>query len=86
MYLAGIAADVTDDEGHPIVGDSLLMLFNSSDEPVQFKLPTPGRGSRWRFVLDTTLPDEAEHGNGGRRGFRIYTVGPRSSAILAHHS
>ncbi len=86
VYLAGIAADVTDDEGHPIVADSLLLLFNSSDETVQFRLPSPGRGRRWRFVADTTLPDEAEHGNGGRRGLRLYSVGPRSAAVLAHHS
>ena len=84
MYLAGVAADVTDDEGHPIAGDSLMVLLNSSDETVQFRLPSAGRGRAWRFVLDTTLPDEPEQPAGARRGPRSYDVGPRSMAILSH--
>ena len=38
--LSGQAADVTDDEGQLIVGDSLLILFNTSDRSVTLTLLT----------------------------------------------
>jgi glycogen operon protein len=84
VYLAGSASDVTDDEGRPILDDSLLLLLSSSDEVVDFRLP-PSGGQRWRLVLDTTRsespePDPAQHSLRGRR----YQLGPRSMAILAH--
>jgi glycogen operon protein len=83
VYLSGQAADITDDEGQVIVGDSLLVLFNTSDRAVLFTLPGVNNGSAWRLALDTTHPDRQE---GRPRGFdgRRYRVGPRSLVVLKH--
>ncbi len=83
MWLAGEAADVVDEQGKHIIGDTLVILLNSSDEVVPFRLPrTPG-GRRWTLALDTYHPHLAE----GRNRFRstgTYQLQPRSIAILKH--
>ncbi len=83
VYLSGQASDVTDDAGLLIVGDSLLLLFNTSDRAVSFTLPQVNDGGPWRLALDSTHPDWPE---GRPRGFdgRRYRVGPRSVAVLKH--
>ncbi|MFN8633432.1 MAG: glycogen debranching protein GlgX [Chloroflexota bacterium] len=83
VYLSGHAADLTDDEGQPLVADSLLILFNSNDRGVQFTLPAVNDGNVWRLALDTSNPALP---NGRPRGFqgRRYRVGPRSVVILRH--
>jgi len=83
VYLSGHAADVTDDEGQSIVGDSLLVLFNTSDRAVTFTFPAVNHGNAWRLALDTANPTRYE---GRPRGFdgRRYRVGPRSMAVLKH--
>jgi glycogen operon protein len=83
VYLSGQAADITDDEGQLIVGDSLLILFNTSDRAVSFTLPDVNDGRSWRLALDTAHPDRPE---GRPRGFdgRRYRVGPRSVVVLKH--
>jgi isoamylase len=81
VYLAGDAADVTDEEGRPIVGDSLMLLLNSSDRSVDFRLPADPRGRPWRLVLDTARPRRSDI---TRRVLSdgTYRVEPRSMAIL----
>jgi glycogen operon protein len=86
VYLSGQAADVTDDQGQPIAGDSLLILFNTSDRAVQFTLPPVDHGRDWRLALDSSHPDWQEGrpcgtGSGAERRYRI---GPRSVAVLKH--
>ena len=83
VYLSGQAADITDDEGQPIVGDSLLILFNTSDRVVSFTLPDVNNGIAWRLALDTTHPDRQE-GRPRRFDGRRYRVGPRSMVVLKH--
>ena len=83
VYLSGHAADITDDEGQSIVGDSLLILFNTSDRAVTFTFPDVNHGNAWRLALDTMHPERAE---GRPRGFdgRRYRVGPRSVVAFKH--
>jgi glycogen operon protein len=83
VYLSGQAADVTDEQGQPIVGDSLLVLFNTSDRAVTFTFPAVNHGNAWRLALDTSNPDRPE---GRPRGFdgRRYRVGPRSVVVFKH--
>jgi glycogen operon protein len=83
VYLSGQAADVTDDEGQPIMGDSLLILFNTSDRSVPFVVPAINHGSEWRVALDTSRPEWKEGRSCGGEG-RPYRVGPRSVAVLKH--
>jgi glycogen operon protein len=58
MLIHGEATDETDDRGRPIKGDTMLLLVNGGDQPVQFRMPhTDGQGV-WLEVVDTTK-DEA---------------------------
>jgi isoamylase len=83
MYLSGQAADVTDDHGQQIVGDSLLLLFNTSDRAIPFTLPDVNLGQPWRLALDTTHPEWPE-GRPCGADRRPYRVGPRSVVVLRH--
>jgi len=83
IWLAGAAADVIDERGEAIVGDTLFILMNSSDERVQFRLPpTPG-SRRWSVALDTFFPELPEGRNRYRAG-GTYQLQPRSIAVLKH--
>jgi glycogen operon protein len=64
LRLAGDAIDEVDDEGRPIVGDTLLSLLNASPESVEFRLPE--LQTDWECVIDTF--DEA-------RQARVFTGG-----------
>ncbi|MGE5596544.1 MAG: glycogen debranching protein GlgX [Hyphomicrobiales bacterium] len=81
MLLAGVASDLTDEEGKPVVDDSLLILLNADHENVEFRLPPAPAATRWIFVLDTAEPDAAE-GSRGYRGGSRYELTSRSVAIL----
>ncbi len=83
MWLAGEAADVVDEHGKAIVGDTLVILANSSDEVMPFKLPRTTAGRRWVLALDTYHPHMEEGRNRYRSG-GIYQLQPRSIAILKH--
>jgi glycogen operon protein len=51
--LNGQTLQVMDDEGHPVVDDSFLILVNAAAEGVEYTLPEPPDGQPWRQVLDT---------------------------------
>ncbi|MGK2966452.1 MAG: glycogen debranching protein GlgX [Tepidiformaceae bacterium] len=83
VWLAGAAADVRDERGNRIVGDTMVILLNSFDGDLEFRLPPALAGKRWEFVLDTARPKEppAEE---RYRGGATYTVKERSMAIFKH--
>lgn len=49
----GTLIDEVDADGEPLFGDTLLLLFNSQDETVDFTLPVGETGDRWERVLET---------------------------------
>jgi len=52
VIFVGRSSDVLDDHGHPITGQSFMLLFNAHHEPVKFVLA--GReGIEWECLLDT---------------------------------
>ena len=53
LLLNGQTLQVMDDEGHPVVDDSFLILVNAADQGVEYVLPEPPDGNPWRQVLDT---------------------------------
>ena len=55
MRLNGESIDEVNERGEPIVGDTLLALFNSQQEPVQFQLPRHKPSERWVIWTDTSL-------------------------------
>jgi glycogen operon protein len=57
FVLEGQAIDQRDDKGQPLLGDSLLILINGSDNDVAFTMPSHYRYAGWDVVLDTTTPD-----------------------------
>jgi isoamylase len=60
VRLNGDAIDECDERGEPIVGDTLLVLFNAGDAPEPFTLPAPAAGERWDLLIDTADPWQGE--------------------------
>ncbi|MCA9034915.1 MAG: glycogen debranching protein GlgX [Planctomycetaceae bacterium] len=56
MRLNGASIDEVDDRGKPISGDTLLVLFNSNPEKIDFRLPHHKPSERWISLIDTSLP------------------------------
>jgi glycogen operon protein len=79
VRIAGMAADLLDESGRPVVDDTLLILFNPGDRDQAFRLPAAGLGARWTLLLDTARPDDHD------RPLRAnsYTLTSRSMAVLA---
>jgi glycogen operon protein len=79
MRLNGDAIDEADERGERVMGDTLLVLFNSSDNVEPFTLPAAEAVDRWEILVDTTDPWTPA------RRFRPcerYELQPRSMAIL----
>ena len=53
MLIDGDASDYVDEQGQAIRGNTLLVLFNASPDPVPFQLPPLPAPERWRVLLDT---------------------------------
>jgi glycogen operon protein len=53
FLLGGDAIATPDDQGHRIVGDTLLVLMNAHHEPITFQLPAIEWGADWEEVVDT---------------------------------
>ncbi|MPZ97810.1 MAG: glycogen debranching protein GlgX [Dehalococcoidia bacterium] len=53
LRLAGDAIEEVDYLGRPIVGDTLMIVFNAGDDDVEFQLPSHRRGLRWHLVIET---------------------------------
>ena len=57
VRMAGDLIGDLDDRGEPLVGDTLLLLFNAHHESIPFALPA-ARTDRWDRVLDTAEPEK----------------------------
>lgn len=60
VFLNGQAIPEPDTRGQAIVDDSFLVLFNASDDDIDFVLPAVDYGESWRVELDTATPLEAD--------------------------
>ncbi len=56
LRLAGDAIEETDDQGHSVQGETLLLLLNAHHEGVDFILPSHRVSVRWNLILDTAEP------------------------------
>jgi isoamylase len=81
VWLTGAAADLVDERYNPIIGDTLVILMNSHDEVVEFRLPPTGDGTHWTLLLDTGRP-QADGQEYTPRG--DYSLEGRSMAVLKH--
>ena len=59
VRLVGTEIEETDDNGDPIVGDTLFLMFNAYRDAIQFVLPPHEDGQRWERLLDTSRSDWA---------------------------
>ena len=53
MSLEGEMDDEIDEKGRPIVGDTLLILFNSHNGLIPFLMPPHAKSEFWQPMLDT---------------------------------
>ncbi|HEY0873739.1 MAG TPA: glycogen debranching protein GlgX, partial [Vicinamibacterales bacterium] len=56
MQLNGDAIDEADERGQRVIGDTLLVLFNSGDDAQPFTLPPSTDARRWEVLIDTADP------------------------------
>jgi glycogen operon protein len=54
VRLDGSQIDETDENGNPIVGDTLFVLFSADDHAVRFAFPPREPEQRWERLLDTS--------------------------------
>jgi glycogen operon protein len=80
MYLAGEGLSMVDDRGMPVIGESVIALFNANRDPVDFALPGNLPEKDWQVELDT----QGERGEpGGRLTLpATYRLAPHSMALL----
>jgi isoamylase len=45
-----------DQNGNPLIDDTLLMILNSYRDPIRFTLPATPSGGRWEILIDTVSP------------------------------
>jgi glycogen operon protein len=78
MRLEGHMVDEVDEKGRPIVGDTLLVLFNSHHAAIPFRLPDHGPDEFWEPLLDTAQKPihKRLHAN------ELYSLQGRSMALL----
>jgi glycogen operon protein len=85
MLIPGAAADEIDDRGHPVHGDTMLLIVNGDDERVTFTLPPSVPGARWLAVLDTAREGAAQGVAVAARESSI-ALEPYSLVLLRQHA
>jgi glycogen operon protein len=58
VFLNGEAISEPDQRGERVRDDSFLLLFNASEQDLEFTVPAAPYGQAWEKVLDT-VPEEA---------------------------
>ena len=81
MLLGGEALNEVDENGEPVIDDTLLIVFNSHIEPVQFLLPRSDEGIKWEVLINTNFSDPATAYSMGN-GVKSIEVSGRSIVAL----
>jgi glycogen operon protein len=81
VYFSGSGLTESDERGRPLSDQSFLVLFNSSDKDVEFRVPAFVPGSRWLIVVDTAFQDGLVPG-GAISAWHAYPLHARSLALL----
>ncbi len=80
MFLNGSVMHETDEKGLWIKGNSLLIITNSSDFNVDFKLPDLNLGQGWQLLLNTDAEQTAQSEK--FKSNQIYISASRSLSLL----
>jgi len=79
VWLGGTELEEVDEEGNPIEGDTLFLMFNAHPDGINFVLPVLNTGGRWQRILDTgQLPWEKRYSPREK----IYRLKGRSVAVF----
>ncbi len=81
VFLNGAATSMRDRRGHPITGESFLVLFNAHHEDCVFRLPAARFGGVWTVELTTADPGIGPGGTDYRARSDCY-VTSRSITVL----
>ncbi|AKT42030.1 glycogen debranching protein GlgX [Chondromyces crocatus] len=82
ILLGGDAIPDCGPQGERILGDTLLLLVNADDRPLDFVLPDIEWGERWALVVDTASAQPPEAGRPPELATKIHRLIGRSMAIL----
>jgi len=79
VLLSGASIDELDERGQPTRGNTLLVLYNAADAPLDFQLPSDGVVHWWEPLLDTarSQPSSSRLASGD-----AYSLAPHSLALL----
>ena len=81
MFLNGSVMHETDEKGLLIKGNSLLLITNSSDFKVDFKLPDLNFGRGWQLLLNTDEEEPIDE-NEKFKSNQIYASQSRSLSLF----
>ncbi len=81
MFLNGSVMHETDEKGLLIKGNSLLLITNSSDFEVDFKLPDLNFGRGWQLLLNTDKEEPIDE-NEKFKSNQIYASQSRSLSLF----
>jgi len=81
VRLAGAASDLVDEHGNVLLDNSLLILLNASEDPVDFVIPPDGGSAEWLLAFDTASPEKADHSESAAPGSKR-TLVPRSLVVF----
>ena len=57
FHLVGTAMEEMDEDGNPVMGDTLFVMLNAHHETLGFLMPKHAGGEVWERILDTSLTD-----------------------------
>jgi glycogen operon protein len=81
VFLNGSEIPTQTAQGAPVIDDTFLIVFNASDGPIAFTLPSVAFGRRWAHELSTAAP-ELEPGAEAHPARGVVPVEGRSLVVL----
>jgi glycogen operon protein len=82
VFMNGESIPTTDTYGERIVDDSFLVIFNASDQPIDWCIPGPQWSRRWTIDLDTSDPKRGSARTINKRPGDTLEVLDRSMVVL----
>jgi glycogen operon protein len=84
VFLSGEQITEPDDRGDRIVGDSLLLLLNAHDGPLDFVLPDGTFADAWKTLIDTADVGVNSYNGAEHKAGTTVNVTDRSLRVLLH--
>jgi glycogen operon protein len=82
VFMNGATIPTTDAFGERVVDDSFLVIFNASDHPIDWCIPSAAWSRRWTIDLDTADPRRGSARTVNKRPGDQLEVADRSMVVL----